>query len=805
MDFNPTQILTELTTRQKAAGDFLLFVKYTKRNFFINWHHRVIAEKLQDFAEGRIKKLMIFLQPQCGKFLPYDTPVFTTKGFKAHGLLRPGDFVFGDDGSPKKVIANSGVYKWNVDKINFQCGRSILAAKEHLWKLQVEHDHKGRKECIEETQNIFKKKHRRSPAIKIPPALKTKKKSLPIDPYILGCWLGDGSHNLGSITVGKEDIEHFKKFGKRSTEVKPGIYSVLIDGLRVKLRKNRLLLNKHIPINYLLASIEQKRELLTGLMDTDGCCDKRGTCEFTQMEGQLAEDVYILLRTLGIKANIHYYKAMLNKKQVGIKTRIFFSPNKTDVIFKLKRKQTRILDKKMDDREDKYKLFIESIEPHGLVDGNCIEVEGGMYLAGYDLIPTHNSELSTRRLPAYILGRYPDKKIAICAYNQTFASKFNRDLQRIIDDPIFKNVFPDTRLNDGDGIVRNSEEFEIANHKGFLKAVGIGGALTGTTVDIGIIDDPIKDALEAYSTTYRDRVGDWYDTVFKTRLHNESQQLITLTRWHEDDLAGRILKAEGGQWEVIIFPAIKEDLTNDLDTREIGEVLWPEKHSAERMLDVKGKNPLIFASLYQQRPYYSEEEGRFAFAFSRAKHVGKCLWTPSQYTYLSFDFNRNPICCTVIQWYNETIFIPKCIKLKNSNIYKLCELIVKLYPGAAFIVTGDATGRSSSALVEDNVNYYVIIKRLLSLNEAQIKVSTINPRIESNQVLVNALLQNYKWVIDPDESAAVIFDMEYVKMLPDGTIDKSNRQDPSKQAEAIDCVRYFCDKFMGYFLKFGTA
>ncbi len=415
------------------------------------------------------------------------------------------------------------------------------------------------------------------------------------------------------------------------------------------------------------------------------------------------------------------------------------------------------------------------------------------------------SEMSTRRLPAYILGRYPDKKIAICAYNQTFASKFNKDIQKIIEDPLYSNVFPETGLNVNQGFTKNSEEFEIVNHKGFLKAVGIGGALTGTSVDIGIIDDPIKDAMEAYSTTYRERVGDWYETVFKTRLHNDSQQLVTLTRWHEDDLAGRILKAEPDKWEVLIFPAIKEDLTNDLDIREIGEVLWAEKHSSERMLNVKAKNPLIFSSLYQQRPYYSEEEGRFAFAFSRAKHVAKCYWTPSQYTYLSFDFNRNPICCTVLQWYNETIFIPKCIKLKNSNVYKLCELILKLYPGAAFIVTGDATGKASTAMVEDNINYYIIIKRLLNLNDAQIKVNSVNPRIESNQVLVNALLQNYRWCIDPDEAAAVIFDMEYVKMLPDGTIDKSNRQDPSKQAEAIDTVRYWCDKFLGDFLKYGAS
>jgi hypothetical protein len=172
---------------------------------------------------------------------------------------------------------------------------------------------------------------------------------------------------------------------------------------------------------------------------------------------------------------------------------------------------------------------------------------------------------------------------------------------------------------------------------------------------------------------------------------------------------------------------------------------------------------------------------------------------------LLFDFNRNPICCSVIQWYDETIFIPRCIKLKNSNIYSLCDLIKKLYPNALFIVTGDARGNSSTAMVEDNINYNVIIKKLLNLNDGQFQVNSINPPIEGNQVLLNALLQNYKWVIDEENAGAVIFDMEYAKILPNGTLDKGSRSDPTKQLDAIDTVRYWCDRFMEWFLKAQTG
>ncbi len=420
---------------------------------------------------------------------------------------------------------------------------------------------------------------------------------------------------------------------------------------------------------------------------------------------------------------------------------------------------------------------------------------------------TGKSELSTRRLPAFILGKYPNKRIAVCAYNQTFASQFNRDIQRIMTDKPYQNVFEDTRLNEKNistdargSYLRNSEIFEVVGHRGSLKTVGVGGALTGSSVDVGIIDDPIKDALEAYSSTFRDRLWDWYQAVFKTRLHNNSQQLITLTRWHEDDLAGRIMKSED-DWQIISLPAIKENDNTPEDTREIGEAIWPNRHSLERMNEIKKLNPMIWASLYQQRPYFNIEEGRFAFAFTRKEHVGECFWTPTQYTYLSFDFNRNPISCVVIQHYEKCIYVPRTIKLKNSNIYDLCDLIKRDYPNAIFIVTGDATGRASSALVQDNLNYYIVIKNKLGLTDNQLKVPSVNPKMESNQVLINLLFQNYKWVIDEDNAADLIFDLEYAKMLPDGTLDKSSRTDPTKQLDLLDGLRYWANLEMSWFMK----
>jgi hypothetical protein len=227
--------------------------------------------------------------------------------------------------------------------------------------------------------------------------------------------------------------------------------------------------------------------------------------------------------------------------------------------------------------------------------------------------PQHGkSQLTTRHFPAYLLGIRPTTKICVCSYSATLAQSFNRDIQRIVDDIPYHDVFPETLLNQSNvttdahgAYLRNSDIFETLNFRGFVKTVGVGGSLTGTPIDIGIIDDPFKDREEAMSVRIRDKVWSWYTDVFKTRLHNDSQELVIMTRWDTDDLAGRILKQEN-DWEVITFQAIKErDISGD--PREIGEALWPEKHSLERILAIKNTSPFTFTSLYQQEPKPSKE------------------------------------------------------------------------------------------------------------------------------------------------------------------------------------------------------
>ena len=229
--------------------------------------------------------------------------------------------------------------------------------------------------------------------------------------------------------------------------------------------------------------------------------------------------------------------------------------------------------------------------------------------------PQHGkSEGSTRRLPAFLLGLNPDLRVAIVSYSSPMARRFNRDVQRVIDSPEFSATFPQTTLagmSDAESgrWVRNADEFEVVGHRGGLKTVGVGGPLTGTPVDVLIIDDVYKDAMSAWSAVVRSSIADWYDTVAATRLHNDSRQLIVFTRWHEEDLAGRLLDLEGeyseenpNGWRVVVYPAIKEGAPTDEDPREEGEALWPERHSLEKLEAERERNPKSFASLYQQNP-----------------------------------------------------------------------------------------------------------------------------------------------------------------------------------------------------------
>jgi hypothetical protein len=217
--------------------------------------------------------------------------------------------------------------------------------------------------------------------------------------------------------------------------------------------------------------------------------------------------------------------------------------------------------------------------------------------------------------------------------------------------------------------------------------------------------------------------------------------------------------------------------------------------------DAEGTLPRgVFLELYYGIPNENSSD-KFCYSFNEEKHVGSCQVDFNYPVYLSFDFNYNPICVGVYQHYNNTIFCPEIIKLENSNIYSLCEVIKTKLPNALFIVTGDMSGKSHSALAKDNLTYFKAIKEALNIPDSQMQIKGVNPRLEQNQVLVNAILEHYNIRIDPDKAAPLVFDCKFVRMDNEKKIIKEDRNDPSQQADPLDTFRYYLNKFHASFVK----
>jgi predicted phage terminase large subunit-like protein len=279
--------------------------------------------------------------------------------------------------------------------------------------------------------------------------------------------------------------------------------------------------------------------------------------------------------------------------------------------------------------------------------------------------PRHGkSELVSRRLPAYLFGVNPDARIISCSYSADLAQRMNRDVQRIIDDGEYTAIFPGTRLYgknirtiaDGSWL-RNSDIFEIVNHAGVYRSAGVGGGIGGMGFDYGIIDDPIKNREEADSLRIRDRVWDWWQSTFYTRAEKDAAILLTTTRWHSDDMAGRILTSEdAGDWVRVSFPAIREDVDNADDIRNVGDPLWPDKYDLETLNKTHNViGPYQWASLYQQRPR-PREGGMFKFQWFKMcsaipARASRVRWWDRASTEGAGDFTAG-----VLVAYDEGIF-----------------------------------------------------------------------------------------------------------------------------------------------------
>lgn len=623
-------------------------------------HHHLIAKYLQKVEQGKLKRLIVQMPPRSGKECAHSTPVLTMDGWKTHGELKPGDFVFHPSGEPVEVLAEfpndcCDLFDTHQDDflVEVSSGEKIRCHANHEWTVFDRCSNQWRtietKYLVSQTMGYGpvgqRGYHYRFKLPDVNPLL-FDYIDLPLDPYFLGVWLGDGTSTNVDFVYHPKDREPRDEIERRGffitseyTHKITGVVKVGFakQGIRNILRDMNIFADKNIPDIYLQSSLEQRLDLLAGLIDTDGNVERStGRVFISTVSEKLKDGIVNLLISLGQRPGVYEAQPCVSSSGIVGKKVVFsirFQPT-LDIPTKIPRKQ---IDRVLTNRR---LLSIVSVtfEPNG-EQGKCIQVDSpdGLYLVGKSLIPTHNSLIISQYFPAWFLGRNPDKRVICASYGQELADDFGRQVRNQIADPMFQDIFPGVALSDDSAA---AGKFDLASpHKGGYYAVGVGGAILGKGAHILLLDDMIRNREDADSEAVRRKLKDWYASAAYTRLMENGPIVLVMQRWHVDDLVGWLLKEHKHEkWTVLNLPAINEK----------GEALWPEKYPIDVLNQIKKTlTSRDWEALYQQKPYI-EEGGIF-------KRMWWKLWP---------DSRKIPDCEFIIQSW-DTAFTDRDLK-RNS-------------------------------------------------------------------------------------------------------------------------------------------
>ena len=426
-DYTPEQ-LREL---KKCSEDVIYFVKT-----YCKIQHPVKGEipfELYPYQEHMLRtfageRLTVVLSArQTGKALALTERIPTPTGWTTMGDIVVGDEVLGSDGRPTTVTATSEIFT-NRDcyEVVLSTGETIVADGEHLWEVVDEYTRKVK--VLTTNQMLATKvtngKNQARYTIKTTQALTLPAAELTIDPYVMGVWLGDGETKAPSICNHTDDIfiieqvqQHYPCSNITTESASPQTKRYYFSNLQTHLKQVGVFGNKHIPIQYLRSSYDQRRALLQGIMDTDGYVNPTsGGCELTLTHEVLANDCYHLIASLGLKPSIT--RRVINGDTPHTRWTIWFTPYRSEIeVFRLPRKLTKTKNAPHVTRQQSTKKrSIQQIRSVDSVPTRCIVVDNAdhTFLVGPGCIPTHNSQTSSAFLLWYATFHF-DKTILIAA------------------------------------------------------------------------------------------------------------------------------------------------------------------------------------------------------------------------------------------------------------------------------------------------------------------------------------------------------------------------------------------------------
>jgi replicative DNA helicase len=356
--------------------------------------------------------IVVAARPAMGKALALDTPLPTPTGWTTMGEIAVGDELYGADGRPTRVVAATEVM---IDRpcyeVEFSDGSRIIADAEHQWVTETRAARRGGRatagivttEQMAATLTVGAEK-RANHSVRNGRALQAPEADLPVAPYALGAWLGDG-HTAGNrITSETDEIPGFIRRSGLRVEARGGtavlerehpMLSAEDDIFTSQLRNAGVLGDKHIPLAYLRASEAQRRELLAGLLDTDGTVVRGvGSCQFAVTNKRLADSVYELIVSLGYRCDRTTKIVKGRSAESSVCYILNFST--TDDVFWLERKRALHAQERPADTTRTGRRYVTAVGPVPSVPVRCVQVDNDdhLYLAGESMIPTHNSTLA---------------------------------------------------------------------------------------------------------------------------------------------------------------------------------------------------------------------------------------------------------------------------------------------------------------------------------------------------------------------------------------------------------------------------